>query len=57
MAGDANTLLSGTAMAVLIGAGSIAVSFFTPDVDFGSRLILFFLGLFFVWAGLRFSKA
>ncbi|MDX5989633.1 MULTISPECIES: hypothetical protein [Haloferax] len=57
MAGDANALLSGTAMAVLIGAGSVVSAFLFPDIDLGSRIILFFLGLFFFWAGLRFSRA
>jgi len=56
MAGDANALLSGTAMAVLIGAGAIIAAFLAPDINLGSRLILFFLGLFFSWAGLKFSK-
>lgn len=56
MAGDASALLSGTAMAVLIGSGSILAAIFAPNIDLGSRLILFFLGLFFFWAGIRFSK-
>lgn len=56
MAGDANALLSGTAMAVLIGGGSILAAIFLPDINMGSRIILFFLGLFFFWAGLRFSQ-
>ncbi len=55
MAEDANALISGTAMAVLIGSGSVLAAIFA-NIGFGDRLVLFFLGLFFFWAGLRFSN-
>jgi hypothetical protein len=51
-----NKIISGTAMAVILGFGSILSAFFVPKIDIGSRLILFFLGCIFVWLGLRFSK-
>jgi hypothetical protein len=57
MAGDANALLSGTAMSVLLGGGSILTGFLYPGLDIGSRLILAFTGMSFVIAGLQFSKA
>jgi len=55
MAGDANALISGTAMAVAIGSGSILAAIFA-DIGLGDKLILFFLGLLFITAGLLFSR-
>jgi len=57
MAGDANPLVGGTGMSVLMGGGAILSGFFYPGIDLGSRIILLFLGGLFVLAGLLFSKA
>lgn len=51
-----NRIISGTAMAVLIGFGSLFSAIFVPKLDFGSRLILGFLGAMMIWLGLRFSR-
>jgi Na+(H+)/acetate symporter ActP len=56
MAGDANGIISGTAMAVLVGFGSVIAALFTNNLSIGVRLVLLLLGVFFVWAGLRFSN-
>jgi hypothetical protein len=57
MAGNANPLISGTAMSVIIGGGCIISSFFIPGIGLGERIILLFLGLLFFLAGLAFSQA
>jgi len=57
MAGDAYPLVSGTAMAVLIGAAAILSSLLVPGIALGDRVILLFLGLLFALAGLLFSQA
>ena len=51
-----NNLISGTAMAVIIGFGSIVSAIFVPNIDLGSRIILGFLGIIMIWLGIRFSK-
>lgn len=51
-----DNIISGTAMAVLIGFGSIASAIFAPYIDLGSRIVLFFMGVFMVWLGLNFSR-
>ena len=61
MAGNANALLSGTAMAVLVGAASIMSSLLIPSkilsVGLGNRIIIFLVGGLFLGLGLLFSKA
>lgn len=49
-------IISGTAMAVLIGFGALVSAVFVPQIDLGSRIILGFLGAFMIWLGLRFSR-
>jgi len=51
-----NKILSGTAMAVLLGFGSIVASIFVPNLNLGDRIILFVLGCLFAWLGICFSK-
>jgi len=51
-----NNIISGTAMAVLIGFGAILSSVFVPNIDLGSRIVIFLLGIIMIWLGLRFSK-
>ena len=51
-----NSILSGTAMAVLLGFSAILSSIFVPPIDLGSRVILFFLGIIMLWLGLYLSK-
>lgn len=51
-----NRIISGTAMAVLIGFGSLLSAIFVPNLDLGSRLILGVLGAMMIWLGLRFSR-
>lgn len=48
--------ISGTAMAVLLGAASILSAIFVPGINVGDKLILFFFGLLFFLAGLMFSS-
>lgn len=47
--------IPGTAMAVIIGFGSVAGALLVPGIDFGSRLILFVLGVIAFWAGVYHS--
>ena len=42
-----NKILSGTAMAVLLGFASIIVSIFVPDLALSDRIIIFLLGCLF----------
>jgi hypothetical protein len=51
-----NRIISGTAMAVLIGFGALASAIFVPNIDLGSRIILGFLGVIMIWLGIRFSR-
>jgi hypothetical protein len=51
-----NSIISGTAMAVLIGVIAILSAIFVPSIDLGSRLILGFFGALMIWLGLHFSK-
>lgn len=49
-------IISGSAMAVLLGFGSVASSIFIPEAGLGSRIILFFVGGLMIWLGLNFSR-
>lgn len=51
-----NRIISGTAMAVLIGFGALASAIFIPNIDLGSRIILGFLGVIMIWLGIIFSR-
>jgi len=53
---SSSKILSGTAMAVLLGFGSIIASIFVPNLTFGDRIILFFIGCLFTWLGIWFSR-
>lgn len=52
---NSNTL-SGTAMAVLLGFGSIFVALFAP-VAFVAKIIFLFIGISFSLLGVYFSKS
>ncbi len=49
-------IISGSAMAVLLGFGFVGTSIFVPDIGLGSRIILFFLGALLILLGLNFSR-
>ncbi|MFH8119680.1 MAG: hypothetical protein QXS37_02655 [Candidatus Aenigmatarchaeota archaeon] len=49
-------IISGTAMAVLLGFGAILSAIFVPSIDLGSRIILGFLGIVMIWLGIYFSR-
>jgi hypothetical protein len=51
-----NKIISGTAMAVLLGFGSIVVSMLVPNLGLGDKIILFVLGCSFTWLGMWFSR-
>ena len=50
------TVISGSAMAVLLGFSAVLTSLFLPTISLGDRTILFFIGLFMILAGLKSSK-
>ncbi len=49
-------IISGSAMSVLLGFGSVGASIFIPQVGIGSRIILFLFGGLMIWLGLNFSR-
>jgi len=49
-------IISGSAMSVLLGFGSVASSIFIHDVGLGSRIMLFLFGGLMIWLGLYFSR-
>jgi spore maturation protein SpmA len=49
-------VISGTAMAVLLGFGAILSAIFIPSIDLGSRIVLGFLGIIMIWLGIYFSR-
>ncbi len=49
-------IISGSAMAVLLGFGSVGSSIFIPEMGLGSRIILFLVGGLMIWLGLYFSR-
>ncbi len=51
-----NKIISGTAMAVLLGFGSIISAILIPNIDLGSRIILFLIGSIFTGLGIYFSR-
>lgn len=54
---DNNNILSGTATAVIIGFASILAALLGGDFfSMGERMIMFLMGSFFAWAGVKFSK-
>lgn len=51
-----NKIISETAMAVLLGFGSIISAILIPNIDLGSRIILFLIGSIFTGLGIYFSR-
>ncbi|GEM_PF-2301250 len=51
-----NNILSGTAMAVLLGFVAIVISIFVSNLNFSERIIVFILGLLFAWLGILFER-
>jgi hypothetical protein len=51
-----NKIISGTAMAVFLGFISILSALFSQNIDIGSRILLFFIGIVLILLGLRFSR-
>lgn len=56
MRSDNRIIISGTAMSVLLGVGSILVSIFGFSIDWLGRLTLFLLGLILIFLGVYFSR-
>jgi hypothetical protein len=51
-----NKIISGTAMAVFLGFISILSALFAQNIDIGSRILLFFIGIVLILLRLRFSR-
>ena len=51
-----NKIISGTAMAVLLGSAFIFASIFVPNIELRYRIFLFIFGCVLVLLGIRFSK-
>lgn len=51
-----NKIISSTAMAVFLGFISILSALFAQNIDIGSRILLFFIGIVLILLGLRFSR-
>ena len=55
MAGNANAVISGPAMAILLGLGSLGVGLLSTQLDGGTRLFLIIVSPVVIWAGLKAS--
>jgi len=49
-------IISGTAMAVLLGFSAELIAIFSGNLDFNTRVTLGFLGVLMIAAGILFSK-
>jgi len=49
-------IISGTAMAVLLGFSAVLIAIFSDNLDFNTRVTLGLLGVLIIAAGILFSK-